>query len=295
MDSPMPFTFSYRSPYENLTGRFVRRFEDHSILSWFQENWHSKDESKELLGKTVYGFEALFEKISESQIPIPKTSKELGEVLKKHVYAEEGTRFSPNVLEVFTDDDELDLQYFFVEDEFAKQHPERTAFLLHDGSLPTKVSDSNSEPCTFLYVHSPVQSADSQTWDRVVCPGVRLADDPKAVIEAYEELKYAEAETFFSALVEWKENKMDWPEILKKWVEKSDDTDDESKIKDASLVLCDDHICQLHHHAETWRLRRNPKRLFYQTIIFDDVWAASHPDLAKSIDYYASDKSLLAK
>jgi len=292
----MPFTFAYRSPYNNLTGRYIRRFEDDTILSWFQKHWNSGSSSEKILGQATYGFESLFDHVSEKQIPIPQTVEELGEVLKVNIYAEEGVRFAPQMLEVFTDDDELDLQYFMIEDEFAKQNPDRTSFLLHEGSLPTEAPVSESKPCTWLYVHSPVQSADSQTWDRVKCEGVRLADGPRAVIEAYQGLRYAEAEKFYSSLVEWKDSEKTWQEIIEAWVEQCLQSNaDDAKLEDGTQLICDQHIIQLHHHAETWKRAKGLSRLFYQVIVFDDVWAAEHPHLAKSIDFYASDRSLLAK
>ena len=194
-----------------------------------------------------------------------------------------------------TDDDELDLYYYFIEDEFARQYPERVSFLMHEGSLPKNVarSESSAEPCTWLYAHSPVQSADSQTWDRIVCPGVRLADGTANVIEvyeSYEKSKYVEADDFLQALVQWKNDDLDWPTILQAWAEKGSE---QSESNNESKLIVADHICQLHHHGETWDAPLGDRKLFYQTIVFDDVWAAENPDLAKSIDFYASAQSLL--
>jgi hypothetical protein len=33
--------------------------------------------------------------------------------------------------------------------------------------------------------------------------------------------------------------------------------------------------------------------LFHQVIVFDDLWAAAHPELAAAIDFYASDAGLI--
>jgi hypothetical protein len=38
----MAITFVYRSPYENPTGRYVKRLPDDSILAWFQRVWSSR-------------------------------------------------------------------------------------------------------------------------------------------------------------------------------------------------------------------------------------------------------------
>lgn len=289
----MPFTFVYRSPYENQTGRYIRRFPKHTILQWFQEHWftHPDTDSKELLGSSVYGFENLFEEITLSEIPVPKDHNELGKILKEHIYAEGSVAFTPEVLEVFTDDDALDVRYWFIEDSFAERHPEKTAFLLHEGSLPTDVNTSETAPCTYLYAHGPVESADSQEWDCVQCPGSRLGDHPRAVIEAYEALGGAEAGEFFDALLEQKSGTMTWPEILEART-KLVPTGNTKRKANASVLQCSEHICQLDHHAKTWKLRRITK-LFFQTILFDDIWAASHPMLARSIEHYACDRSII--
>jgi len=299
----MSFTFVYRCLYNNPTGRFIRRFPNHTILSWFQESWDTYQPYEDgycqsIFGQQIYGFDSFFEKVDELKLPKPETHEQLAELLKKHVYAEVGTNVGPQVFEVFTDDDEVDLRYLFVEDSFAESHPDKCKFLLHEQSLPTEISNTNpvSEPCTWLYLHGPVQSADSQTWDIVKCPGVRL-DNSVPTIEAYEKLKesrsFVEAEHYLAAVAKIKTMaNPTWQRVLnallKEAKAKKDGSADESK------TVFSDHICQLHHHAETWNFSARSLNLFHQIVVFDDIWAANYPNLASSIEHYAKDLPLVS-
>ncbi len=289
----MALTFVYRSPYDNLTGRYVRKFPHGSILSWFQEVWGTKaadcegqDICEKLLGKAVYGFDSLFDAIQEHGLPVPRDNAELGKLLEAHVYAEGGTMFMPQALQVFTDDDEQDLRYFLLDDRFIEDNPDRCAFLTYEASLPTGTDTAGASPCAYLYVHSPVQTLDSQVWDAVTCPGVRL-DDPVAVIEAYEALDYAEAEDVLDDLSELKSARLTWRDTLAALAKKERGSED--REGNDSQLICADHICQLHHHACTWEWGK----LFHQVVLFDDVWAASHPHLESSLRFYASDGELI--
>ena len=64
----MPVYFAYRSAYAGPSGKHVVRFEDDTVLGWFQRHWtrltSAPDAGKELvrlLGVDVYGFHTLFE------------------------------------------------------------------------------------------------------------------------------------------------------------------------------------------------------------------------------------------
>ena len=178
-------TFVYRSDYDNPSGKFVRRLKETTILEWFQKNWElgtveiGDDQwlGERELGRRVYGFWYLFEQIAERKTPVPQSNKQLCATMHELGYPEGFIHFEANAAEAFTDDDELDLRWFFVEAEFADKHPEKCRYLLHDGPLPTEAESSqSSEPCTYLYAHGCPMDGDSQMWDRVVVPGTRLGD-----------------------------------------------------------------------------------------------------------------------
>jgi|GEM_PF-3438400 len=292
----MSLTFVYRSPYHNLTGRYIKKFPHDSILDWFQEHWDRRQSqdapwlSEILFGQKVYGFGALFDSIEEYNIAMPQTNEELGLILEKHIYAEFGpASFDPNWLHVATNDDEWDLRYNLLDDRLIQEKPELFTFLTHEGSLPEDVREVDSEPCTYLFVHSPIMGCDSQIWDRVVAKGARL-DDVEAIIEAYtgeepEHRECWEAEEVRELLIDKKTDGLTWSELLKQIGE----IDYGRKHpENNSEVICSNHICQLHHHA--WDYGPNERPTFFQVIVFDDIWAASHSCMLESLRAYADDE-----
>lgn len=289
----MPITLVYRSPYKNLTGRHIVRFDDDSILAWFQRHWNEPPYdgdvslSEKLFGQSVYGFEAFFESVGEHKLPVPQTDDQLGELLRSHCYAEGGMKYEPELFSVFTDDDELDLTYHFIDDRLIEREPQRFAFLTHEGSLPTSVDpdvNTDAEPHTFFFAHHPRSSADSQIWDQVVANAT--INDCAALLKEYSkdepdgEHKYWEATDLRDFLIGNKEQQRSWQELLSDYIKQQSGI---KEAEDQSQLLNSEHIIQLHHHADNFR-----RPVFYQVIIFDNVWAASHPDLASSLSRYAT-------
>ena len=288
----VPLTFVYRSPYDNLTGRHIKHFADETLLAWFQRVWDTPDPggdvdvSELLFGQYVYGFSSLFDRIWEHQLEVPKSDDQLKQCLEQYIYAELFAECSSEVLQVFTDDDELDVRYFLMDDRFIERNQDRCAFLTHTRSLPTSVVGANGQPCTYLYIHAPEESADSQMWERVVTQGVRL-DKPVATIEAYEKQGCCEACEVLAELSEMKSGNLTWQKALSSIAKK--DRGYPARDGNQSVIDCSEHICQLHHHAKTW----GETHLFHQIIVFDDLWAKAHPALSKSLDFYARDRGIL--
>lgn len=132
---------------------FVCRWRDHSplskqvvtvpdatVLDWFRRGWDQDDPEewieRELAGG-AYGLESIFEEARERNLPRPETVDELRVMLNQYLWVEgddEGTfiRLGEHALRVRTDDDEVDLAYYFVDDEAVAASPDRLAFLVHD-------------------------------------------------------------------------------------------------------------------------------------------------------------------
>ena len=98
----MPVYFVYRSHYEGPTGKFVRRFDDPSVLAWFQNRWRGVTEPGEsrayaegVIGCNVYGFSSLFDAIAEYGLAPPATARELAAILDEHLYVEGEVRCQP--------------------------------------------------------------------------------------------------------------------------------------------------------------------------------------------------------
>lgn len=145
----MSVHFVYRTPYDQPYGKYYRRFDHGDILSWFQDLLQrisgSKDEDIameaviDFLGANVYGFWMIAERIFEEKkrlVP-PRDFEQLVEFIRRHVYVNEVRFEAPHLLQVLTDDDDLDLAWYAFDDEFAARQPERSAYLLfQDFPLP---------------------------------------------------------------------------------------------------------------------------------------------------------------
>jgi uncharacterized protein (TIGR02996 family) len=198
----MTVYFVYRSHYRTPTLNDVRRFEDDSVLAWFRRHWvglqpeEAYDHVERLFGRRVYGFGSLFEAIAEHALRPPASDAALAETLEEHLYVEGALRCRPHLIQVLTDDDELEMAYYFFDDHFLSRHGDRAAFLLHENWLlpagegagffkprctPTKLKPPVRRPgCTYLaflaYYDSHSLGNLDGAWS---VPGVRLPELPR--------------------------------------------------------------------------------------------------------------------
>lgn len=140
----MSVHFVYRTPYDQPFGKYYCRFDHDDVLSWFLDllervrKCATADEANEsiinFLGANVYGFWMLTERLFDEgkKLTAPKDFGQLVEFIRRHLYVNEVKSDAPHLLQVLTDDDELDLAWYAFDDEFAARHPERAAFLLYD-------------------------------------------------------------------------------------------------------------------------------------------------------------------
>lgn len=135
----------YRSHYEGPSGKHVRKLDGDSVLGWFQSVWGRAKQADDLwewveaeLGCHVYGFETIFKAARDNDLPPPESDRELNAYLADHLYVEGEFFHEPHALQVWTNDDEIEMAYFFFDDHFLEEHPGRAAYLLHeDWRLPT--------------------------------------------------------------------------------------------------------------------------------------------------------------
>lgn len=139
--------FVYRSHYEGVLGKRVRRLKAPSVLAWFQKKLALAKKSSKPgtvadaeLGGAPYGFGTLFEAAKKENLAPPKTIAALRDMLDEHLYVEGSVHLDAHTLRVSTDDDEVGLAYFFFDDVAAKKNAARIAWLLHDEPTlpPTK-------------------------------------------------------------------------------------------------------------------------------------------------------------
>jgi hypothetical protein len=141
--------FVYRTHYEGLLSKRIRRLPDRTVLDWFRRGWAAAaDPATDLdawvateLGGRVYGLATIFDAARERELPAPATEDELRAALAQYLYVEGEMVVEDERVLVITDDDEVALAYFFLPPQAGEQAPERLAYLLQeDFPLPSGVS-----------------------------------------------------------------------------------------------------------------------------------------------------------
>ncbi len=87
-----------------------------SVLAWFRRAWAlalaGRNWRRELRGE-VYGLDSLFEWVARSRKPAPDDDKLVLAAVRGQIYAEGGVDANPHCISVETDDDEVDIKYWF--------------------------------------------------------------------------------------------------------------------------------------------------------------------------------------
>ena len=332
--------FVYRSHYEGPLSRRIRRLDAPSVLEWFARMINEARTADDLdklyeaeLGGRVYGFGTVLEAAAEHSLRAPTNIAQLEKLLKKHLYVEGEFRLDEHSLRVSTDDDEVELAYFFFDDDVAKAHPDRVAWLLHDEPrLPDGEADGvYSSPFKFEEIH-PVGDGEGCTYacfftfydgeslpgNPVVIPGVRLPDLASHLRNVMPTKKTA------SWSKEWLET---WPielRLLRAMIEPGQISTAPALPRCAAYPLRAVASGTNHSHlgvgshanargefekvSQAFKHDGDPSKsvisvgkhaVFFsphtsnffgheQWVLFDDMWAAAHPDLATSILRYAS-------
>lgn len=125
---------------ESPLGKRVVTVPDATVLDWFRRGWEADDPDEWIAGELdghVYGLDSIFEEVRDRRLPPPGSVDELRELLNEYLWVEgddDGSfiRLGEHALRVRTDDDEVDLAYYFFDDEAVAASPDRLEFLLHD-------------------------------------------------------------------------------------------------------------------------------------------------------------------
>lgn len=146
----MAVYFVYRSQYNTPALNYIRQFPEKNLFEWFCKHWKKMDDNAvhaycdELFGIDVYGYDSLLTSISDNDIAKPKSQKELEEILVEHMYYEGAITVEPHLVQVLTDDDELDIVYYLFDDDYLRSNPGKADFLLQSNwELPEEFSDSS--------------------------------------------------------------------------------------------------------------------------------------------------------
>src|SRR5262245_37582672 len=143
----MPVWFVYRSYDMGLTGKHLRRFEDDTVLGWFQRNWsylavEVRDEADrrlvEVLGCGGWPLFLPFCAAGENNDPPPQRIKGVLTLFRESFGDGEVRSDSAHVIQAFTEDDGEGGAVYFFDGRFLKKSGARAAYLLHeDWRLPT--------------------------------------------------------------------------------------------------------------------------------------------------------------
>ena len=314
------------SPYSKR----VVTLPDANVLDWFRRGWKHDDPTGWIdseLGGDVYGLESIFEAAGERNLPPPESVDELRQLLTEYLWVEgddkgDFIRLGEHALRVRTDDDEVDLAYYFVDDDAASASPDRLAFLLHDTwPLPTGAGGSetvfrHSVPvrsvrlappgtdCTFsvrLCWQSPDLYRNLDLTGAIQFPGVSLPDlATHLAVDGPGSHRWPHDVRLLRALVAPGEH--DMGRALERYAQlpgyaPSPASLDRAPAHEAvlqeitdllhterlaeSLIRLDAHIAQVARYIDGFFG-------FDQWILFDNRWAATHPELARSLLRYAA-------
>jgi uncharacterized protein (TIGR02996 family) len=150
----MTVHFVYRSHYDAPSGLHHRSFPEATVLDWFRSHWegvlyddHPERRVEKWLGAEVYGFGSLLNAIAENELPPPRSERQLAGLLEEHLYLEGELLAGPHLLQMLTDDDEIQMAYYFFDDAYLAKHGRRAALLLNDGwRLPGGEGDGEFKP-----------------------------------------------------------------------------------------------------------------------------------------------------
>lgn len=307
--------FVYRSHYEGPLGKHVRHLADETVLAWFRRTWRTSTPDtvvEDELGVDVYGLHTVFDAVAKHELPVPASTDELRAVLHEHLYVEGGEDYiqlDDHSLRVRTDDDEVELAYYFLDDTAIARSPERLAYLLHeqwplpdstDGStrftpdVPVRQAgpagaDDTSTYAVLLTFYDGESLAQTTPWE---FPGVALRDlpaylraarpgedwDPELLV--LKELTEPGDSTVAAALDRCNRwpgfnlNEEPWPGLPRDY--------ELTAGRDPALskLAAGDHLAQLAMHT-------NDFFGYQQWYLFDKAWAATHPALAQSLLRYA--------
>src|SRR5438045_3071955 len=131
----MTVYFVYRCHYMGPTEKYLKRFdEDDSVLDWVRNRWgrlYGTDDKvvarkvEREIGRNVYSLFDIFwdnpEYPDSADRGPPRNARQLRDLFTK-TYHNLIVCQSEHCVQVLTDDDELDMAYYFFDDHFLKDH-----------------------------------------------------------------------------------------------------------------------------------------------------------------------------
>lgn len=298
----------YRSPYYP-SFKFQKKFEENTILEWFQSFWEMNQEDYDVyceqlytkLGTNIYGVNdsLLSESIYEGKASMPQNYEELIHCLQEHSYVNKVFMPNPHLLQIYTDDDETDLAYYLIEENYLIQNPVNTKYLLQDAfDLPTNV-DKNVEMSFKTNIEVKKLTGNKKNTDSVYFAffsswgnnSIHFLEEFNNGAFCIERVSLKELPSFLLQ----QELDVSVPQellLIKSQIKPEQSIDEviinlksipftQTNSFDSSLskVFFSEHLIQVSFH--TGKIKN--KDTYDYWIIFDDLWATTHPALANSI------------
>jgi uncharacterized protein (TIGR02996 family) len=156
--------FAYRCGYLGPTCKHLRRFDDATVLDWFRRHWRhvSEEECRDyvetILGVHVAYLGGVFSPLEGEFPPPPATMQDVADAVTGTYY--NAICFTDHCLQVLTDDDEIDMAYYFFDDVFLERHARLAALLLlEDWRLPDGAAKEGRFPD--IHTASPFEGDES--------------------------------------------------------------------------------------------------------------------------------------
>jgi hypothetical protein len=151
----MPVYFAYRSFDLGPTGKYLKEFDDDTVLDWFRRHWEhlavddaeqADERLTEVLGSDGWFLWNPFHMAAEEGLPPPDNEEALMGLLRRCV-GDDAFVGSPHSLQVFTEEDGEGGALYYFDGHFLKQSGGLAAYLLHkDWRLPSGHGDGQFVP-----------------------------------------------------------------------------------------------------------------------------------------------------
>ncbi len=313
----MPVSFILRSPYLP-SNRSCLRLDAPSPLAWFQSVWPRLlgDEavsSRDLLGADdLYGFAGFAQQIRDKRLPAPASNGDLEKMLSRYWYLGNVECRDGYVL-VETDDDEVELAFWWVSGEVLAEEQERFACYQTD-TLPGGTGDGRFDPsceiesageaagegttyCSFVTVWDSGNLSDLPGPVRI--DGLRLPDFAGWLSRMpADENRLFELE--WLALVARSHPSLDLPALLLRTAEVSAETasshyqairartiSEEELREDIRWLGSRERAATVQNDAHILEFRFDDGFNYHICFLFDDLWASAHPVLARSLLHFS--------
>ncbi|GAB1819718.1 hypothetical protein [Herbidospora sp. RD11066] len=144
----------YRSAYEGPQGKWIRHFPEPTVYEWFRRlrsqaptdleallDWLTRE-----IGVDIYGLASIFQQKSAypgRELILPGGREEFPDFLRKHLYVERRLNVGEGNVRALTDDDDIELAFYLLDDDAFAAAPDRWAYLgTENAELPTDVTEA---------------------------------------------------------------------------------------------------------------------------------------------------------